>query len=245
MRHTWGARRITTKTLVALALGLAAAATPLHAGDVHGHVTLTGTAPAPKPIPITKDQAVCGKVEHLEDALLVSPDKGIKNVVVRVADPGDGKPAPAAEQHPVLEQNGCRFVPRVMLIPAGAVLDLVNSDGILHNIHTWSKANPSFNRAQPKFVKVMNTTFEKPEIMRISCDVHPWMSGWIVVEGHPYYAISDDRGNFTIAGVPPGPHTLEVWHETLGVLKKSITVPASGAVEVAISFALPAAPPGS
>jgi plastocyanin len=238
-------RAMRKRALGALALGLFGACGMAEAGDVHGHITLTGTPPVPKPIPITKDEAVCGKVEHLEDALLVSPDKGIKNVVVRIADPGDGKPAPTPEKHPVLDQNGCRFVPRILLIPAGAVLDLLNSDGLLHNIHTWGKANPSFNRAQPKFVKLMNTTFEKPEILRISCDVHPWMSGWIIVEGHPYYALSDDQGNFAIAGVPPGPHVLELWHETLGVQKKSITVPASGAVDVAISFAMPAAAPGS
>jgi plastocyanin len=234
------------RNIVIFALGACVASSAVLAGDVHGHVTLAGMAPAPKPIAITKDQAVCGKVEHLEDSLLVSPDKGIRNVVVRIADPGDGKPAPVLEQHPVLDQNGCRFAPRIMLIPAGATLDLVNSDGLLHNIHTWGKANPSFNRAQPKFVKVLNTTFAKPEIMRISCDVHPWMSGWIIVEGHPYYALSDDQGNFTIAGVPPGPHVLEIWHETLGVQKKSITVPASGAVDVAISFEMPpGAAPGS
>src|SRR5262249_30249718 len=151
----------------------------------HGHVTLTGNAPEPKPIPITKDQAVCGKVEHLEDALLVSPDKGIKNVVVRVADPGDGKPLPATEKHEVLDQNGCRFVPRIMLLPAGATLDLINSEGPPHHIPPGERANPPFDNLHPRF--------EKPEILRLSCDVHPWMSGWIIVEGHPYYALSDEK----------------------------------------------------
>jgi hypothetical protein len=147
-------------------------------------------------------------------------------------------PAPAVPA--ALDQDGCRFVPRIILVPAGTPLDFVNSDGILHNIHTWSKLNPSFNRAQPKLKKVMTETFANPELFRITCDVHPWMTGYVVVAGHAWYAVTSADGRFRIAGVPAGTRTLEFWHERLGVQKKQVTVPADG--ELKVDLTLPAAP---
>jgi plastocyanin len=223
--------------LLISALTVAFAARTALAGDIVGKVKYAGTAPAPKKITVTKDQAVCGKVEHIEDSLLVAADKGVKNVVVDVADPKDGKKMTAPAKNAVIDQNGCRFVPRVNIVPAGAPVDIVNDDGILHNIHTWSKDNVSFNKAQPKFKKVMTETFAKPEIFRISCDVHSWMSGWVVVAGNPYYALSDDAGTFKIAGVPAGTYTLEYWHEKLGKQTKQVTVPATGSVTADFEYA--------
>jgi plastocyanin len=225
-----------------LLFSVAAAAAPAAAGDVTGRVTYGGDPPAPKAIEITKDPEICGRTPLLDDALVVGADHGILNVVVRVADPGENpKPMAAPAAAAALDQNGCRFAPRIALLPAGTPLDFVNSDGILHNIHTWSKINPSFNRAQPKFKKVMTETFANPELFRVTCDVHPWMTGWVVVAGHAYYAVSGPDGRFTIAGVPAGARTLEFWHERLGVQKKQVTVPESGTVKVDLT--LPAAAP--
>jgi plastocyanin len=227
----------------ALLLSLAAAAAgPAVAGDVTGRITYAGAPPAPKPIDITKDPEICGRTPLVDDALVVGADRGILNVVVRIADPGDNpKPMPAPATPAAIDQNGCRFAPRIVLVPAGTPLDFVNSDGILHNIHTWSKLNPSFNRAQPKFKKVMTETFANPELFRVTCDVHPWMTGYVVVAGHAWYAVSGADGRFRIAGVPAGTRTLEFWHERLGVQKKQVTVPDSG--EVKVDLALPAASP--
>jgi plastocyanin len=220
-----------------LVLAVVIASAPAQGGEIVGKVKYAGTAPAPKKLPVTKDQAVCGKVEHIEETLLVGADKGIKNVVVKVADPKDGKKAAAPAKNPAIDQNGCRFVPRVQIIPAGVMVDIINSDGILHNIHTWSKDNTPFNKAQPKFKKVMNEKFEKPEIFRISCDVHSWMSGWLVVAAHPYYALTSAEGAFTISDVPAGTYTLEYWHEKLGKQTKQVTVPATGSVTADFEYA--------
>jgi plastocyanin len=206
------------------------------AGDIVGKVKYAGTAPAPAKIQVTKDQAVCGKAEHSDETLLVGPDKGVKNVVVNISDPKDGrKYTPAAK--PSLDQNGCKFVPHVDIVPAGQVVTIVNSDGILHNIHTFPKNNAPFNKAQPKFKKEMPATFEKPDIIQIKCDVHSWMAGWIVVAGHAYYALTDASGNFKIDGVPAGTYTLEYWHEKLGKQSKSVTVPATGSVTADLEYA--------
>lgn len=224
---------ILSLTLLAMSL-LAGTA---RAGEIVGKVKYAGAAPAPKKLTVTKDQAVCGKVEHMEESLLVGADKGVQNVVVSLVDPKDGKKMTAPPKNPAIDQNGCRFVPRIQIIPAGANVDIVNSDGILHNIHTWSKDNTAFNKAQPKFKKVMTEKFDKPEIFRISCDVHSWMTGWLVVAGHPYYGLSDNAGTFKIADVPAGSYTLEYWHEKLGKQTKQVTVPATGSVTADFEFA--------
>lgn len=209
---------------------------PSLAGDIVGKVKYAGTAPAPKKITITKDQAVCGKEPHMDDSLVVAADKGVKNVVVNVTDPKDGKKM-AVSQNPTIDQNGCKFVPRVTIVPAGQNVDIKNSDGILHNIHTWPKVNPAFNKAQPKFKPVMTEKFDKADTIKITCDVHSWMQGYVVVADHPYYALTDGAGSFKITGVPAGTYTLQYWHEKLGTQTKSVTVPATGTVNADFEYA--------
>lgn len=208
---------------------------PALAGDIVGKVRYAGTAPTPAKIQVTKDQAVCGKATHVDESLIVGADKGVMYVVVKVADPKDGKKMTPAKK-PALDQNGCKFVPHVEIVPAGAEIDIVNSDGILHNIHSFPKNNPPFNKAQPKFKKVMPATFAKPDIVQVKCDVHSWMNAWIIVAPHPYYAVTDDSGAFTLSGVPPGSYTLTVWHESLGTREQPVTATAGGSSESTITF---------
>jgi plastocyanin len=228
-------RRRTSVLLIPTLCGLLTG--PALAGDIVGKVKYAGNAPVPAKITITKDQAVCGKEPHVEESLLVAADKGVKNVVIDVADPKDGKPMPPAAKNPAVDQTGCKFVPRVQIVPAGQMLDINNNDGILHNIHTFPKVNAPFNTAQPKFKKTVQAKFDKPDVVQIKCDVHSWMTGWIVVAGHPYYALSDAAGGFKISGVPAGTYTLEYWHEKLGKQTRSVTVPATGPVTADFEYA--------
>jgi len=225
-----------------LVVALAAATAPVLAGDITGTVRYAGAPPARKPIEITKDQAICGRVEHVEESLVVGAGGGVRDVVVHLVDPPGAPPMPVLTPNVTVDQNGCRFVPRIQIIPAGAPFDLVNSDDLLHNIHTWSKANPSFNRAQPKFKKVLTQSFAKPEIMRISCDVHPWMNGWLVIAGHAYYAKTSPDGTFRISGVPAGDYTIEFWQELLGVETRPVKVPATGSTSVDLLYPARQAP---
>src|SRR3989441_8488004 len=190
-------------TVLVFPLMAALAFGPASAGDIVGKVKYAGTAPAPAKIQVTKDQAVCGKVEHSDESLLVGPDKGVKNVVVNIADPKDDKKYSTA-QKPSLDQNGCKFVPHIDIVPAGQEVDVINSDGILHNIHTFPKNNPPFNKAQPKFKKTMPAVFEKPDIVQIKCDVHSWMNGWIVVAGSASSSPTHPPGNIQNPGGPAG-----------------------------------------
>jgi len=203
-------------------------------GTIVGEVKLAGTPPEPKVVKVNKDNQACGNEKKSED-LVVGPNKGVQWAVISLV--GAKGPAPKPEKKPVLDQKTCQFQPHVVLVPAGAELDILNPDGVLHNIHTFSTANASINKAQPKFKKVLTEKFDKPEIVKVQCDAHSWMRGWIVVMGHPYYRVTDDKGAFKLDNVPPGKHTVEVWHETLGKMTKEVEVKAGAETRVAFELA--------
>jgi len=214
---------------VALITGASTPVTAQGGGSIVGEVKFSGTPPAPKVTKVNKDNQVCGDEKRSED-VIVGPNKGLQNAVVSVV--GAKGPAPKPAQKTVLDQKGCQFVPHVLVVPAGADVDILNSDGVLHNIHTSSTANPSLNKAQPKFKKVMTEKFDKPEIVQLRCDVHSWMAGWLVVQAHPLYAVSDASGAFKLDNVPPGKHKVEVWHETLGTMTQEVEVKAGAPSKV-------------
>ena len=221
--------------VVTLIGGASTQVTAQGGGSIVGEVKFAGTPPTPKVVKVNKDNQACGDEKKSEE-LLVGPDKGIRWAVVSVV--GAKGPAPKPAQKPVLDQKGCHFSPHVLLIPAGAEAEILNNDGVLHNIHTFATANPSINKAQPKFKKVMTEKFgDKPEIIKIQCDAHSWMSGWAVVMGHPYYAVTDGKGAFKLDNVPPGKHTVEVWHETLGKTTKEVEVKAGAPTKVTFELA--------
>ena len=225
--------------LMTMALALTASALlagSAHAGNVVGTVKFTGTAPPPKKIQKTKDMEVCGKVANTAEDLIVGAGGALKNALVIVNVP-NAKPA-AAKGPAVLDQKGCWFVPHIQIVMPGQEVDITNDDGILHNIHTTSKLNTPFNQAQPKFQKVIKKTFDKPETIKLACDVHNWMAGWLVVAAHPYYALTDASGAFKIENVPAGTYDVKYWHEKLGEQMGKVTVAASG--DAKADFAFPA-----
>lgn len=204
-------------TLLVLSCGLLG---PSLAGSLGGKVVFAGAAPAPQRIPVTIDQYLCGN-EKLADDLQVSPGREIRNAVVWIenAPPGAAPPPGKVE----VDQKGCAFVPRVVVVPAGGTVDFLNSDRLLHNIHATPKVNVSFNRTQP-MGRTIPVSFAKPEIVKINCDLHAWMTAWVVVAAHPYYAITGADGRFAFDQLPPGQYQLQVWHERLGTMAASVTV---------------------
>ena len=202
-------------------------------GSISGSIKIQGTPPPASTIKTTKDQQQCG-AELPDESLVVGADKGIKNVVVRITDIKKGKKWDAKG---VVDQKRCHFQPHVAVAQTGADVEILNNDGILHNIHTYSTANPSINKAQPKFKPKMTEKFAKPEIVKFTCDAHPWMLGWLVVSDHPYVAVTDDKGTFTLTDVPAGTYTVEIWHETLGKQEKTVTVQAKAEAKLDAEFA--------
>jgi plastocyanin len=204
-------------------------------GTLAGTVTLEGAAPAAAKIEVTKDPEVCGK-EKAAPNLVLGTGNGIANVVVVVKADKGKKLAPAAT-NPVLDQKTCEFHPHVLAFPAGTTIDVKNSDGILHNLHTTSTVNPSTNVAQPKFKPLIHVMVEKPEWpIAIKCDVHGWMSGYWISQEHPYYAVTDANGGFTIADIPPGNYQVELWHEKLG--KKEMPAAITAKTETKVAWTL-------
>jgi plastocyanin len=159
------------------------------------------------------------------------------NVLVSVAKglPA-GKTYPAPKTPVTIDQRGCQYIPHVVGVMVSQPVKLLNNDGILHNVRTSPGNNPPINMAQPKFRRVMTTSFARPDIVKVSCDVHVWMTAWLFVAGHPYHAVSGDDGGFALDGVPPGTYTLRVWHETLGTRQQPVTVPPAGAADASFTF---------
>lgn len=203
-------------------------------GAIIGEVTFAGTLPAVSAVEITKDQEVCGKTEKTVESILVGQNRGLRNVVVSLRDLTRGKGFPAAPS--VLDQQGCQYAPHIVLVPVGAPLSILNSDGILHSVHTHSTKNPAFNRSQSKFKKELQESFVQPEFIKVTCDVHPWMEGWIIVQEHPYVTVTAADGSFRLDQVPAGTYRLRLWHEKLGEQEKLVEIVPGVAVRVVVSL---------
>lgn len=205
-------------------------------GKITGTVKFVGSVPPPEPLEITRDQEVCGSGTRPSEALIVSDSGGIKNVVISLTDIRTGKPHSPLKANPTLIQEDCWFSPHVLLVPAGSTIDLLNHDKVMHNIHTASTVNPIINKAHPSFRKKLTFTLDKPETIKVKCDIHGWMSAWFIVTEHPYYTLTDATGAFTLTDVPPGKYTLEAWHETLGKQTQQVTVNAQGESKVVFEW---------
>jgi plastocyanin len=198
-------------------------------GTLEARVAYAG-APVVETIRVNKDVEQCGTEARIEK-LVVGEAGGVAHAVVSVRGL-EGRPA---ARTPQLDQRGCQFRPPVVAMPPGDI-EIHNSDGILHNVHTYSEANDPINKAQPKFKKVMTETFTKPEIIKVTCDVHSWMLGWIAVMPHPYFGVTDGRGVARIEDVPAGSHTVEVWHAELGRRSVDVAVRAGETVEAVVEY---------
>jgi hypothetical protein len=201
---------------VSIALVVQLAAPAWAAGTLDGTVRV---ARAPKPaaaLPIVKDGAACGR-EVPNEAVVVGPDRGLANVVVSVR--GLKPPGPlAATRDAVLDQVGCRYIPHVQAATVGTRLTLLNSDAVFHNVNAnrqdGAKTVPAFNLAMPFKGGKLPAALKTPGILKVRCYAgHTWMSAYVAVFDHPYFAVTDAQGRFKIPGLPPGEHTLELWHE--------------------------------
>jgi len=198
-------------------------------GSISGTVKFKGTAPAPKKLDVSKDKEVCGKTPKVDQSLVVN-NGNLVNAVITITDIQKGKKIEVKKV--TLDQNGCEYHPHVLAFPAGSAIEILNPDGILHNIHSYSKVNSPFNQAQPKFKKTLEVKIEKPEMIEVKCDVHGWMHGWLVATETPYFAVTDNSGSFKLTDVPPGSYTVEVWHEKLGKNTQKVTVKAKEEAKV-------------
>ena len=114
---------------------------------------------------------------------------------------------------------------------------MCSSDLTLHNVHAKPAVNAEFNRTQPQRDSHMTQIFTAPEVMvRLTCDVHPWMVGWVGVMAHPFFAVTSADGTFTIPGIPAGTYDVAVWHEKLGEVTTSVTIAAGAPATASLTL---------
>lgn len=194
-------------------------------GRVSGRVLVAGQPPRTRPLPVFKNRDFCGATVANE-TLLVARDGGLRNAVVVLAPWGA---YPVAEARTVvLDNKNCAFVPHVQVAAVGSDVILKNSDPILHTIHARLGQETLFNVGLPHWRQVTKA-LTRAGVVRVDCDVlHTWMSAAIVVTSSPYYAITDEKGEFVIDKLPPGGYEMEVWHERLGTRGQGVSLKANG-----------------
>jgi hypothetical protein len=206
-----------------------------------GSATITGTVKligTPPEMAMTKRQAdpYCAKTPTKEEEVIVGAGGGLKNVVVRISKGLSGRYEPPTTPA-VVDQSACMYRPRVQGIVLGQPVHIKNSDMTLHNVHGYKGASTLFNQAQipgqPPMIKLFT---DADQMAKLKCDVHPWMTGWVLVSSHPFFAVTGDDGSFKISGVPPGSYTVEAWHERYGTKTAELTVTDKPA-ETAFQFA--------
>jgi len=191
-------------------------------GSIEGKIIYKGPVETRKVIP-NKDVEVCGGIR--EDPLIqVGPDQAVENAVVYLVDVAKGKAWPAeTSKPPELDNLKCRFVPDVQVIRGGPLV-VINSDPVLHNTHGYYGKRTAFNMALPNQGQRIPTDLTRAGTVKVDCDAHGWMLGWIYVVDNPYYAITGADGKFKIGDVPPGTYKLVAIQSLTGPNEQTVTV---------------------
>jgi Carboxypeptidase regulatory-like domain len=208
-------------------------AAPPSGGSITGTIKLDGTPPHQRPIDMSKEPA-CAAVHKANpvtaETVVAGADGGLKNVVIYISDGLSGSEATAvAPETPTWDQKGCQYIPHVMALNPNEHFKVTNSDPTSHNIHPMPQLggpNHEWNKSQPSGAPPIDSSWQAQEVaIHVKCNIHPWMSGYMVVVKGPY-GVSDDKGSFKLENVPPGTYTLTAWQESLGTQTQKITVAA-------------------
>lgn len=205
-------------------------------GTITGQVVLDGDVPDPvllhsKGAQIKGGQ-VCAATDVYKDDLVIDKEtKGISNVFVYLyKKPKSVHPdAKTPDPKVIFDQKNCLFIPHTLVVQAGQTVEVLNSDPIAHNTHTYPLRNQAVNiliapnTEKGNGVDVGTNTRESlPH--QVKCDYHPWMMAYWLVLDHPYAAATDAKGNFTIKNLPAGDHEFRVWHERAGYIDRKYKV---------------------
>jgi Carboxypeptidase regulatory-like domain len=214
----------------------AAAVPPDSAGTVSGRVTYEGTPPKFKPLDM-RNEPTCAQhytAPPMPEGVVTGPNNSLQNVVVYVSAGAPDEPAPS--QVVVLKQRGCRYTPHVVVLETNQEVWVHNDDSITHTVHPMSRINHEWNRSQPPGTPAFAIKYDKPEFIRLRCELHPWMRGVFAILKNSHYAVSDESGSFSLAGLPPGKYTITAWHETYGDQSQVVTVGSGEAKKLEFKF---------
>jgi plastocyanin len=214
-------------------------ATIADAGGITGTVQFAGTDPEVQVIQMAADPYCLSSHsgEVTAQRVMVNANGTLAQIFVYVKEGLEGKTFPVPSEPAVLDQQGCMYVPHIIGVQTGQTLTVHNSDDTLHNVNAQPSNNPGFNIGQPMAGMEYEHTFENPEIMiPVKCDVHPWMAAFIGVLPHPYFAVTDAEGGFSIDRLPPGDYVIEAWSEGLGTQTIDVTVAPNETAEANFTF---------
>lgn len=201
-------------------------------GTLVGSITFEGDLPKVRKTVLTDEQAAQCKCKEVSSEAVVVDEKtrGIRWVCVEIVGAG-GEWKPSSDEKFVVDQKNCVFTPHVRVVPVGATVEFKNSDEMSHNVHSLGAANPPANLS---ILGGQSGTqkFDWAEKVGIKCDIHDWMSAWLVVTKNRFHALTDEKGEFTIKDIPPGKYKVQVWHEKLKGVKEEIELTAGGKVEL-------------
>ncbi len=219
---------------------LGAVALAADTASITGTVQFEGTPPKRRKIETDADP-VCASMHAtkplLTEDVIVNTNGTLRNVFVYVKKGLEGKTFPVPKTPVIIDQKGCDYHPHVFGMMAHQLLLVRNSDDTLHNIHAMPNRNAEFNRGQPAGSVDLKETFSQPEVMvHFKCDVHPWMSAYVGVLDHPFYAVTGDDGTFSLQGLPPGEYVIEAWHEKYGTQDATVKVGAGETKTVSFTF---------
>ena len=202
-------------------------------GTISGKVTYSGAVPTKKVIP-TKDANVCGSIRDVK-LIAVGPGNGVQDAVVFLKDVASGKDWGEPESVPEIDNVKCEFEPHIQVIREGEI-DVVNSDPVLHNTHGFYGRRTAFNLALPNEGQRIKAELMRPGLVRIECDAHGWMLGWIYVADSPYYVLTGEDGSFSLTDVPPGDYTLVTWQEHTDAMEMPVSVKTGETAEVTVEL---------
>jgi hypothetical protein len=208
--------------------GMAAGQANYQVVSIHDPGTIKGTVKWSGPLPhipslvINKDPEICDPESHKTrdlERLIIGPSGGVANTVVFLKDISSGKPMDIPEPRRFLDQKHCRYEPHILLVPANGPLQLKSSDATLHTVHMDGAA--SYNLPFPFTNQIVTRTMQTPGLVNVRCNGgHTWMNAEILVVSHPYYAVTDENGNFELTDVPAGKYEIVAWHEGWKLLRQ-------------------------
>jgi hypothetical protein len=204
-----------------------------------GRVIFRGTVPPSQVIPVIRNPEICGASQSIQP-LIVDPASGCIKDTVGSLVLHDGSVMPAIEQPsaiPSVTNRTCAFHTRVGVAKTGDLFETRNEDPVMHNTHVHVDNRTFLNVALVAGGKPVQKRVKSSGLMRLACDTHPFMQGFVMLIDHDFVATTDAMGLFSITGVPPGKQEISIWHQTLGALTKHVTVLPQG--ELSETFQYP------
>ncbi|MFT7663889.1 MAG: plastocyanin [Planctomycetota bacterium] len=213
---------------------------PAVKASIKGMIKFEGAAPEQKVIDMAAE-ASCHKAGSeraggpIKEEYIVVNDGGLANVVISISKGIKGKFEGTGSVD--LRQEGCQYIPHVLALQAGQSINIINDDGVVHNVHSYSKRNTAFNMAQPAGAPaIVKDMKRKDKMFPVKCDMHAWMNCQVVVFDHPYFTVSGENGAFEMGDLPAGKYTITAEHEKLGSQTAKVTVGDSGSQELNFTF---------